>query len=133
MISRVFTPRILVVDDDLDTLGLMRVVLSRAGYKVATASHWGEVTDHLQTALEKQTPFDVVILDIMMPERSGYDVYRSMQVILPKMPPVIFLSAKNSVDAMVRASELGAAKYLTKPTTQDKLLDAVREVLSHAR
>ena len=51
----------------------------------------------------------------------------------PKMPPVIFLSAKNTVDAMVTASELGAAKYLTKPTTPEKLLDAVRNVLNRAR
>ncbi|HNT23432.1 MAG TPA: response regulator transcription factor [Anaerolineales bacterium] len=133
MISRTFTPRILVVDDDLDTLGLIRMVLKRAGYDVTTASRWEEVTDRLEMSKEANTPFDLVILDIMMPGHSGYDVFRAMEVVLRKMPPVIFLSAKNTVDAMVTASELGAAKYLTKPTTPEKLLDAVRNVLNRAR
>ncbi len=130
MISRTFTPRILVVDDDLDTLGLIRMVLKRSGYDVTTASRWEEVTDRLEMSKEANTHFDVVILDIMMPGHSGYDVFRAMEVVLNKMPPVIFLSAKNTVDAMVMASEMGAAKYLTKPTTPEKLLDAVRDVLN---
>jgi DNA-binding response OmpR family regulator len=65
----------------------------------------------------------------MMPERSGFDIYNSLQVILFPMPPVIFLSAKSAIETIVKAKDLGAAKYLVKPTTPDKLLSAVREVL----
>jgi DNA-binding response OmpR family regulator len=133
MFTRYHTARILTIDDDLDTLGLIRVVLKRAGFDVATASRWEEVADRLNLAKETHQPFDLIILDIMMPDRSGFDIYRSMQVILDKMPPVIFLTAKYSMEDMVMASDLGAAKYLVKPTTPDKLLDAVRTVLEQSR
>lgn len=133
MLSRYRTSRILTIDDDLDTLGLIRMVLKRAGYEVATASRWEEVTDRVNQAKETRQSFDLIILDIMMPDRSGFDVFRSLQVLLDKMPPVIFLSAKCSMEDMIYASDLGAAKYLTKPTTPDKLLEAVREVLDQSR
>jgi DNA-binding response OmpR family regulator len=125
--------RILVVDDDLDTVNLLRLVLQRAGYKVVTASSLDEVIDRVKLAEQYREFIDLVILDIMMPVRSGFDVFLTLQVILHPMPPVIFLSAKNKVDDMVRASDLGAAKYLVKPTTPEKLLVAVRSVLSQIR
>ncbi len=125
--------RIMVVDDDLDTVNLLRMVLQRAGYRVITASSLDEVIDRVKLAEQYQEYIDLIILDIMMPVRSGFDVYLTLQVILHPMPPVIFLSAKNRVDDMVRASDLGAAKYLVKPTTPEKLLQAVRSVLSKVR
>jgi DNA-binding response OmpR family regulator len=125
--------RVLVIDDDLDTLDLIRMVLKRGGYEAFTAANWLEVTNQVSAAKETARWFDLIILDIMMPERSGFDMYLSLEVVLPIMPPVIFLSAKYNMDTMVKASELGAAKYLVKPTTPDKLLEAVRTVLSQAR
>ncbi len=125
--------RILVVDDDLDTVNLLRLVLQRAGYKVITASSMDEVIDRVKMTEQYREMIDLVILDIMMPIRSGFDVFLTLQVILHPMPPVIFLSAKTKVDDMIRASDLGAAKYLVKPTTPDKLLEAVRSVLNQVR
>ncbi len=125
--------RILVVDDDLDTVDLLRLVLQRAGYKAMTASSLEEVIDRVKMAEQYEESIDLVILDIMMPVRSGYDVFLTLKVVLHPMPPVIFLSAKNKVDDMIKASDLGAAKYLVKPTTPDKLLGAVRSVLSKVR
>jgi len=123
------SPRILIVDDDLDTIGLLRLVLQRAGYKVVTATNYEEVVDRLKMAEQYNEPVSLVILDIMMPARSGFDVYLTLKVVLHPMPPVIFLSAKCNMDDMIKASDLGAAKYLVKPTTPDKLLQAVDEVL----
>jgi DNA-binding response OmpR family regulator len=123
------SPRILIVDDDLDTIGLLRLVLQRAGYKVVTATNYEEVVDRLKMAEKYEEPISLVILDIMMPARSGFDVYLTLKVVLHPMPPVIFLSAKCNMDDMIKASDLGAAKYLVKPTTPDKLLKAVDEVL----
>ncbi|MBN2147720.1 MAG: response regulator transcription factor [Anaerolineales bacterium] len=128
-----FTPRILVVDDDLDTLGLLRMVFKRAGYETITATCWEEVTDRVATAQREFRNFDLIILDIMMPDRSGFDIFRSLKVALDTMPPVIFLSAKYATEDMITASDLGAVKYLVKPTTPEKLLDAVNSVLSHTR
>lgn len=129
MISRYRVARILSIDDDLDTLGLIRMVLKRAGYEVTTASRWEEIKERVTVAKDNRQPFDLIILDIMMPERSGFDIFRSLEAILERMPPVIFLSAKYSMEDMLRASDMGAAKYLVKPTTPDKLLESVRAVL----
>lgn len=132
MISRTRVARILSIDDDLDTLGLIRMVLKRAGYEVTTASRWEEVKDRVTVAKENRQPFDLIILDIMMPERSGFDIFRSLEAMLERLPPVIFLSAKYSMEDMLRASDMGAAKFLVKPTTPDKLLEAVRAVLEQS-
>jgi len=72
MISRSRVPRILTIDDDLDTLGLIRMVLKRAGFEVNSASRWDEVLERVNAAKDNRQPFDLIILDIMMPERSGF-------------------------------------------------------------
>ncbi len=133
MFGRPTNQRILVVDDDLDTLGLVRMVFKRAGYDVSTATCWDEVADRVNLARQTGQMFDLIILDIMMPERSGFDVLDSLRVVLEKVPPVIILSAKYTIDDMVKASDMGVAKYLVKPTTPEKLLDAVQMVLSQVR
>jgi DNA-binding response OmpR family regulator len=133
MISRYRVTRILTIDDDLDTVGLIRMVLKRAGFEVSTASRWEEVQERIAQAKEDRQPYDLIILDIMMPDKSGFDIFRSLQSTLDRMPPVIFLSAKYSMEDMILASDLGAAKYLVKPTTPDKLLEAVRFVLENSR
>lgn len=123
-------PHILVIDDDVDTVNLIRLVLQRAGYRVTTATHWDEILEKLRFSELNMDTIDLVILDIMMPDRSGYDVFLTIQVILHPVPPVIFLSAKYGMDDILKASDLGAAKYLTKPTTPGKLRQAVEAVLS---
>jgi DNA-binding response OmpR family regulator len=128
-----FTPRILAIDDDLDTLGLLRLVLQRAGYHVTTATSWEEVSNRLILSEQEKTKIDLILLDVMMPGRSGYDVYNSLQIVLRPIPAVIFLSAKSSIETIVKASDLGAAKYLTKPTTPEKLISTVQNVLQQPR
>ena len=128
-----FIPRLLVVDDDLDTVNMLRLVLKNAGYDITTATSWEEVSDRLVMAERERKTFDLIILDIMMPGRSGFDIYNSIEVVVHPTPPVIFLSAKSSIETMVKASDMGAAKFLAKPTTPDKLLAAVRDVLGRAR
>jgi DNA-binding response OmpR family regulator len=123
------SPRILVVDDDVDTVNLLRLVLQRAGYQVITATVWDEIINELRHAHELDQKIDLVILDLMMPVRSGFDVMLVLQVIMHPVPPVIFLTAKVGIDDRVKAGELGAAKFMTKPTTPEKLLLAVEEVL----
>jgi DNA-binding response OmpR family regulator len=128
-----FIPRILVIDDDLDTVNMLRLVLQSSGYEVTTATSWDEVSDRLLLAERERKTFDLILLDIMMPLRSGFDIFNSIEVVLHPMPPVIFLSAKSSIETMVQASDMGAAKFLTKPTTPDKLLATVRDVLEQGR
>ncbi len=122
-------PKILIIDDDLDTVNLIRLLLQKAHYRVIVATSWDETIDRVRMVEEEKDKFDLIILDIMMPNRSGFDVMLTLKVMMHPTPPVIFLSAKCSVDDMVKASDLGAAKYLVKPTTPDKLLKTVQEVL----
>ncbi len=128
-----FTPRILVIDDDLDTVNMLRLVLKSSGYDVTTSTSWEEVSDRLLLSERERKSFDLIILDIMMPGRSGFDIFNSIEVVLHPMPPVIFLSAKSTIETMVHASDIGAAKFLAKPTTPDKLLATVRDVLEQGR
>lgn len=133
MLSNSSKPSVLVIDDDLDTLTLLRMTLMRSGYDVSTASCWDEVTDRLQMSLSNQRSYDAIILDLMMPERSGFDMLNSLRIILEKVPPVIILSARYSVQDMVKASDMGAAKYLVKPTKPERLVETLREVIRQPR
>lgn len=133
MLRKTSKPSVLVIDDDLDTLSLLRTVLNKGGYDASTASCWSEITDRLHMAMSNRQPYAAIILDLMMPERSGWDVLNSLKVILDKIPPVIILSARYSTQDMVRASDMGASKYLVKPTKPDRLLEAVRDVIQQRK
>ena len=121
--------RILLVDDDPEILKLLSLTLGRAGYQTTSANAWEQVVEQINRASGERVQFDLVILDLMMPGRSGYDVLRSLKVIMHPLPPVIVLTALSGIDNAVQALELGAAKYLTKPISQEKLLKSVREAL----
>lgn len=120
---------ILVVDDDQATLELITLSLKRVGHKPHPANNFTEVQNYIKTMLENKQGIDVIILDLMMPDRSGYDMLHYLTGILHPMPPVIIFSALSGMNDAVKALELGATKYLTKPTTQAKLLETIREVM----
>lgn len=124
---------ILVVDDDKDTLKLLKLAIERAGYRVLIAADWNEVNDHIQTIYKINQKIDLIVLDLMMPERSGFDILRSLKITLVPTPPVIMLTAVTGLEQQIEASELGVTKYITKPTTPNKLLDAITKVLSDTK
>lgn len=128
--TQYFKAYILIIDDDRDTLKLIEMLFQKSGYEVATASNWAEVEKNIKNAELSKHRFDILVLDIMMPDVSGFEIHARLKEILKPMPQVIFLSARSTMDDMVRASDLGAAKYLVKPTTPEKLLEAVRIALS---
>ena len=102
--------RILVADDNLINLKLLRRMLEEQGHSVATAEHG-------QAALEllHAEAFDLLLLDILMPELDGYQVLAQMQAdpILRHIP-VIVISAVDELDSVVRCIEMGAEDYLPK-------------------
>ncbi len=120
---------ILVIDDNEKTLDVLRLALERAGFRVTTAQSWEMVDEKVKTSYRVKDPFDLVVLDLMIPQRSGFDILRSLQVVLVPMPPVIVLSAITDVKKKVEARDLGVAKYLTKPTTPDILIKSIKDVL----
>jgi two-component system OmpR family response regulator len=115
--------RILVVDDEIDTLGLIELTLQTAGYDVKTAPSGEEALKQLRAG-----GFDAVLLDEMMPDRTGSDVLRTLREENVAVPPVIFLTAKSRPEDRAAGASLGAADYLVKPTTRGQLLDAIRKL-----
>jgi signal transduction histidine kinase/ActR/RegA family two-component response regulator len=108
---------VLVVDDNSSVRDLLASRLERRGYVVETAVDGRNALDILH-----QTPFDLVLLDIMMPELNGYQVLEQLQ----KEPdlqhiPVIVLSALNDMNSVIKCIELGAEDYLFKPINSSLL------------
>ena len=124
---------ILVIDDDHETLRLLKMALERANFSVLTAASWEDVSDRVRLSYSNDTPIDAIVLDLMMPVRSGFDIYRALQGELVTMPPVIMLTAVTGMQQRVDARDLGVTKYLTKPTTPSKLIETIREVLVESR
>ena len=120
--------RILVVDDEPDTLGLVQLTLETAGYEVKAAASGGEAL-----LMAQQHTFDAILLDIMMPDISGFDVCRRLQTTLTPVPAIVFLTAKNRPEDRETGEALGASAYLLKPITRGQLLDVLRRTVGETR
>ena len=113
--------KILIAEDEAPIANLIRSALENAGYHCTWASDGTAAADLLDS-----TPFDLVLLDIMLPKADGYEVLeycKSLEV------PVIFLTAKGTVQDRVKGLRLGAEDYITKPFELMELLARVETVL----
>lgn len=121
--------KILIVDDDIDTLQLVGTMLERQGFKIVAANNG-------QQALQKaasETP-DLIILDVMMPGMDGYEVTRKLRAMeQTAYIPIILFTAKTQVDDKVVGFESGADDYLTKPTHPTELIARVRSILTRPK
>jgi pilus assembly protein CpaE len=118
--------KILIVDDDLDSLKLIRLMLQRHGYEVVAANAG---TQALAKALSERP--SLIILDVMMPDMDGYEVCRRLRANPEtKAIPIIMFTAKTLVDDKVAGFEAGADDYVTKPTHPTELATRVKNVLS---
>ncbi|HUG54089.1 MAG TPA: response regulator [Vicinamibacteria bacterium] len=117
--------RILVVDDDENILNLEKTILEQKGFDVTGAAGGAEALK----VLEGQV-FDLVLLDVMMPEVDGFAVCRKIKED-PRLKeiPVIFLTAKGGGDALAEGFESGAVMYINKPFTANTLLTIVNTML----
>ena len=118
--------KILVVDDDKHMVDIVRAYLEKDGYRVAAAFDG-------RTALEaaKREKPSLLILDLMLPEISGWDVMRSLRQ--SSDVPVIMLTARDDPVDKVVGLELGADDYVVKPFEPKELLARVRAILRRAR
>lgn len=114
--------RILVVDDDPKFVDLIRVALERHDFSVVTASNGlqGE-------KVFRAHPVDLVLLDVMMPQRDGFEMLRDLRTISPV--PVILLTALSDTENVVKGLELGADDYITKPFELKEVLARVNAAL----
>ncbi|MDQ6833431.1 MAG: response regulator [Chloroflexota bacterium] len=121
--------RILVVDDEPQILRALRAALRGHGYDVQTAADGEEALDLLALHLP-----DIVILDLVMPGKSGFDVVREVRTWSQpagRAPAIIVLSARGEDRDKVTALDLGADDYLTKPFSMNELLARIRVALRH--
>jgi two-component system alkaline phosphatase synthesis response regulator PhoP len=114
--------RILVVDDDREVVRLMRAYLEQAGYEVLAASD-GETAVH---TLRREKP-DLVLLDLMLPDRDGYDITRLVRAD-PTLAhiPIIMLTARIEDTDKIIGLEIGADDYVTKPYNPREVVARVR-------
>ncbi len=118
--------KILVVDDDVDTLRLVGLMLQRNGYEIVAANSGRQA---LLMALKEQP--DLIILDVMMPDMDGYEVTRRLRSDPKTLAiPIIMFTAKSQIDDKVTGFEAGADDYLTKPTQPRELLAHIKAVLA---
>lgn len=118
--------KILIVDDDIDSLKLIGLMLQRHGYEVVAANAGNQ-------ALAKATAEhpNLIILDVMMPDMDGYEVCRRLRANPEtKGIPIIMFTAKTLVDDKVAGFEAGADDYLTKPTHPAELASRVKTILA---
>lgn len=118
--------RILVADDDRNIADLVRMYLRKAGYDVTVARD-GDETERLL----KEQPFDLAVLDIMMPGPDGLQIVRHLR--RRSELPVIFLSARSSDVDKVAGLQFGADDYVTKPFNPAELVARVQSVLRRSR
>ena len=101
--------KILIIDDDLDTLRLVGLMLQRQGYQISAATNGQQGLDK---AFEENP--DLILLDVMMPDMDGYEVTRRLrQNLTTAETPVLMFTAKNQIDDRVTGLEVGANDYLT--------------------
>ncbi len=118
--------KLLVVDDDRDTVETIKARLLKEGYEVETASDGEEALVKL-----KEYNADIVILDLVMPKLNGYEVLKQIrEKYKDKWRPVIIVSADSELESFKKCHDLEADHYITKPFTFDDLLRAIKVMIS---
>jgi CheY-like chemotaxis protein/MinD-like ATPase involved in chromosome partitioning or flagellar assembly len=118
--------KILIIDDDIDTLKLVGLMLQKQGYTIVAASNGPQGLEQA----ERENP-DLILLDVMMPEMDGYEVTKRLRANpLTTNTPILMFTAKTQLDDKVTGFEAGADDYLTKPTHPSELHAHVKALLA---
>lgn len=121
------THRALVVEDNEHVAYMLEFMLERAGYDVILAANGRDA----QAAVENVDPVDVVLLDLMLPYISGYQLITEIRDNHDwQYVPIVVLSGKVLEEDIVRALDLGANDYVTKPFRPEELLARLRRVVA---
>ncbi len=118
--------KILIVDDNVFNVQLLVIMLGKSMYRLTTANSGNEAL----LKVEQENP-DLILLDIMMPDISGYDVAEKLKSNDKyKDIPILFLSALNSIEDIVKGFKIGADDYVTKPFNKDELITRISHHIS---
>lgn len=117
--------RVLLIEDEPNIIEAIRFVLSRAGYVVDTHSDGSTAL----VAIRSKAP-DMVILDVMLPNKSGYDILRELRAEEGMAGlPVLMLTARGQKKDREMAERYGASRYMTKPFSNAEMISLVAELL----
>lgn len=119
--------RILIIDDDVHILRMLRQTLERKGYEVIEASNGKE-----GIRLYREEPADLIITDLIMPEKEGIETIKELRRDFPQLK-IIAISGGGRIGPEVylsMAKKLGAMRTFIKPIAREELLEAVRELLN---
>lgn len=114
------TKTILLIDDDADILGAMRTVLEKKGYRVLTARDGNSGLGLAET----ESP-DLVIVDMMMPRKSGFLVIEKLKSWKENIPRIIMITANEGARHRAYAEHLGVDDYLRKPFAMEELMERI--------
>jgi len=118
---------ILIIDDEESLRQTLARILQRAGYEVTTAANGQDGLN-----LVSEHPFDLVYLDIRMPDMSGLDLLKTIHAKLPDLPVILF-TAQPDLSSAVEAVRSGAADYLLKPLKPQAVIDRTKSILEMNR
>lgn len=117
---------VLVIEDEPNIIEAISFILSRDGWSVATHSNGHDAVGVVQEAMP-----DLVILDVMLPGKTGYDILRELRSEdATQGLPVLMLTAKGQVKDREMAERAGASRFMTKPFSNAEMLNAVRELVA---
>ncbi len=115
--------KVLVVDDEPDTLELVKLVLESGGFETVLAANGMEALDKVG-----DTKLDLVLLDIMMPDMDGWDVFRKIKEKYPTLPIAILTAKAQNIDKLLGLHVLKADDYITKPFGKNELINKVKKL-----
>ncbi len=117
--------RVLLIEDEPNITEAIRFLLSREGYQVDTHTDGSTALE----AVAARRP-DMVILDVMLPNKSGYDILRELRAgEATARLPVLMLTARGQRRDREMAERFGASRFMTKPFSNSEMLSSVRELL----
>ena len=120
--------RVLLIEDEPNIIEAVRFILNRDGWTVETHS---DGTDAVERVLGSSP--DIVILDVMLPGRSGFDILRDLRAAPDGADlPVLMLTARGQTKDREMAERAGASLYMTKPFANSEMLEAVRQLAERA-
>jgi pilus assembly protein CpaE len=126
---KIMVEKILIVDDEIDTLRLVGLMLERQGYMIVAA----EDGEQALQVMNREKP-DLILLDVMMPGMDGYEVAKQIRADREfGDTPIIMFTAKSQVEDKVVGLESGADVYLTKPTQPRELFAQVKVLLTRTK
>ena len=122
------TKKVLIVDDEINIVTALEFLLQKSGYEVMAAPNGDEALQRVESFAP-----DLVLLDVMMPRISGYEVCRRMRERADwKHIKIIMLSAKGREAEVSKGVSLGADLYVTKPFSNNELVGKIGELLGGA-